>query len=311
MMMKYRAYIRSKNRNDALNQGAHKLGVDSSLVKIFEEDGDNFIISLIDAPGEFEIETRDDKMAAVLRTITPPSGKGLPVTFEDIEKALSNMGITHGIERDIILAAVKEVKESGKIKRNIVIAKGVPPQKGRNAAIELKVGRDAENKDQKAASIVKPGQVIAVKIPAEPGKPGIDILGGEAPSIPGDDMDFLPGENVIIRDNKYISGAYGAARETWQGISVNDYVKVSKDRLHVEMMLFPVLSDNSSLSVDDIENILKARGIKTGINTELIKAALEKGKPVEDFRVAEAVHARDGVDAKIEFLFRINGEDPE
>ncbi len=309
--MKYRVHIKSKNRKNAIIEGAEKLGVNPSEVKVSEEDGENFIISHINSPGEFEIDAREDKMAAFLRAITPPSGTGSPVTVEEIGKTLSDMGIIYGIEKDIILTAVEEVKGLKKTKKNIVIAKGLPPERGEKAKIELKIGRDALNKDPKASVIVKPGQSVAVKIPATPGKSGKDIFGEEVPSIPGDDVDFLPGENVIVKDNNYISEAYGAARGTWQGISVTDYVKVSKDRMYVEMTLFPVLSDNSRLSLDDLENILKNKGIKYGIETESIKAVLEKGEPVENFRVAEAIRAKDGIDAKINYEFKINGLDPE
>ena len=142
------------------------------LFRYPKKEGDNFIISHINSPGEFEIEARDDKMAAVLRTITPPSGTGNPVTFEDIKKTLSDMGIIYGIDINLIHTAVEGVKESGNTKKNIVIAKGTPPDKGGKAKIELKTGRDAANKDPKASSIVKPGHIVAVKIPATSGKPG-------------------------------------------------------------------------------------------------------------------------------------------
>ncbi|MGD9162099.1 MAG: FapA family protein [Desulfobacteraceae bacterium] len=309
--MKYRIHIKSNSRKKAILEGAEKLGVDPSLVMVSEEEGENFIISHINSPGEFEIEARDDKMAAILRTITPSSGTGAHVTVEDIEKTLSEMGIIFGIDRDIIHTAVKEVNETVKTKKNVIIAKGSPPVKGEKARVELKTGRDAENKDTKASGIVKPGQVVAEKIPATSGKPGKDIFGENVPPVPGDDVDYLPGENVTIKDNHYISVAYGAARGTWQGISVTDYVRVSKDRMFVEMNLFPVLSDNNSLSFDDIENILKSKGIKCGIKTESIQATLEKKEPVENLRVAEAIPAKDGVDARIKFEFKVNGLDPE
>ncbi len=310
-MIKYRVYIKSKNSKNALIEGAEKLGIDPSLARVCEEDGENFVISKINSPGEFEIDTRDDRLAAVLRTITPPSGTGKPVTVEDIEKSLSEMGIVFGIDKEIISATVREVKETGKTRKNIIIAKGNPPEKGKKAIIELKTGRDALNKDPKASVMVKPGQVVAVKIPATPGNPGKDIFGEELPPIPGEDVEYLPGENVFIKDNSYISVAYGAARGTWQGISVTDYVRISRDNMYVEMTLFPVLADNSSLSPDEIEGILKGRGIKYGIKTEAIREILEKSEPIENFRVAEAVPAKDGTDVKINYEFKLNGIDPE
>jgi len=310
-VMKYRVHIKSKNRNNAIIEGAEKLGVASSLVQVLEAEGENFIISLVNSPGEFELEARDDKMAVILRTITPSTGTGSFVTAEDIQKALSDLKVIYGIDKDIINSIVKEIKETGKTRKNIAIAKGLSPQKGEKAKIELKIGRDALNKDPRASSVVKPGQIIAVKIPATSGIMGKNIFGEDMPPVPGDDIDFLPGENVIIKENNYISEVYGAARGTWQGISVTDFVKVSRDRMYVEMPLFPVLADNSILSFEDISDILKNKGIKYGINNELIHAALKKGVAVENFRVAEAVPEKNGIDSKIDFQFKINGEDPE
>ncbi len=311
--MKYSVHIKSKDKKSALIEGAQQLGVASSEVFVSEESGDAFIISLINSPGEFEIEVMDDKMASILRVITPPSGTGTPVTAEDIENSITGMGVIFGIDQDTIHNTVKEVQETGKTNKNITIAKGCPPQKGEKAKIELKIGRDAANKDPRASGIVKPGQIIAVKTPATPGVPGKNIFGEDVPAIPGDDILFSAGENVVIKNNGtcFVSEVYGTARGTWQNISVTDYIKVSKDRMWVEMTLFPVISDNSKLSFDDIAESLKNKGIKYGINSLSIQTALEKGEPVENFRVAEAIPAIDGINAKIDFQFKINDQNPE
>ena len=308
-MMKYSAHIKSKNEKTALIEGAEKLGIPPSEAVVSEEDS-GFLISRINSPGETELEIRDDKMAAVLRTITPPTGTGTSVTVEDIEKILSDEGIVYGIDRDTIFTTVKEVNDKRKIRRNIVIAKGDTPVKGEKAKIELKTGRDAVNKDPKASNAVKPDQVVAVKIPATSGNPGRDIFGEEIPALSGDDVDFIPGENITLIENQYISEVYGAARATWQGISVTDYIHISRDGMYAEMPLFPMLSDNNRLSFEDISDIFIRRGIKYGINTEAIQAALEEGNPVENIRVAEAIMPKDGIDAKINFEFKINGLDP-
>jgi uncharacterized protein len=311
--MKYRVRIKSKNRKDALAEGAERLGVDPSKVIILEEANENYLVSVIDAPGEYDIEIRHDKMAAILRGITPPTGTGTPATIEDIEKELSDLGVNYGIEHDLIHATVKEVNETGKSLANITIAKGSPPQKGEKASIEVKIGKDAPNKDPKASVMVKPGQVIAIKTPATSGTPGKNIFGEDIPAVPGDDVSFATGENVTINKNgtDYASLCYGAARASWQGVSVTDFVSISKDRMYAEMSLFPVLFDNSRLTLDDIADILKLKGVKHGINTTSIQAVLDKGAPVENFRVAEATPAENGIDSKMEFMFSVNGIDPE
>jgi uncharacterized protein len=311
--MKYRVRIKSKNRTDAITEGAERLGVDPSKVIILEEANENYLVSVTNAPGEFEIETQNDKMSAILRIIIPHSGAGSPVAIEDIEKELSGLGITYGIDHDLIHTTLKEVNKAGKSIGNIIIAKGNPPQKGEKARVDVKIGRDAPNRDPKASVMVNPGQVVAIKTPATSGTPGKNIFGEDVPAVPGDDIPFLAGENVTIKKNgaDYVSNCYGAARSTWQGVSVTDYVNVSKDRMYAEMNLFPVLFDNSRLTLDDIADILKIKGVKHGINTATIQAALDKGEPVENFRVAEATPAKNGIDSKMAFMFRVNGIDPE
>ncbi|MBN1906838.1 MAG: DUF342 domain-containing protein [Deltaproteobacteria bacterium] len=311
--MKYRVRIKSKNRNDAIAEGAERLGVDPANVFTLEESPENWVVIINDAPGEYELEIRDDKMSAILRDVTPPAGNGRPVTNEDIEKTLSDMGVIHGIEKDAIKKVIEELNATGKLQGSVIVAKGDPPQKGEKAQIDLKIGRDAPNKEPKASVIVKPGQVIAIKTPAHSGAPGKNIFGEDVPSLPGDDISFLPGENIALknRETEYVSVVYGVARSTWQGGSVTDLVTVSKDKMYVEMPLYPSLADNSRLTLDDIASILKSKGIKYGINNASIKAALEKGEPVDNFRVAEATPAKNGIDSKMEFLFRVNGLDPE
>jgi len=311
--MNYRVRIKSKSRNDAITEGAEMLGVDPSNVFALEESPENWVVIINDSPGEYELEIRDDKMAAILRSVTPPAGNGRPVTNEDIEKALSDMGVTHGIESNTIKKALDEVNATGKLQGSVIIAKGDPPQKGEKARIDLLIGRDASNKEPRASVMVKPGQVVAIKTPAHSGAPGKNIFGEDVPSLPGDDISLLPGENIALknRETEYVSLVYGAARSTWQGVSVTDLVSVSKDKMYVEMPLFPVLSDNSRLTLDDITSILKGKGIKHGIDLSAIQAAFEKGEPVDNFRVAEATPAKNGIDSKVEFLFRVNGLDPK
>jgi uncharacterized protein (DUF342 family) len=311
--MKYRVRIKSKNRNDALAEGAERLGVDPSKLFILEDAPENWVVIINDSPGEYELEIRGDKMAAILRNVTPPAGNGRPVTNEDIEKALSDMGVTHGIDGYAIKKALEEANEAGRLQTSVIVAKGNPPQKGEKAKIDLRIGRDAPNKDPRASVIVKPGQVVAIKTPASSGVPGKNIFGEDVPSLSGDDISFLPGENITLknRETEYVALVYGAARATWQGVSVTDLVNISKDKMYAEMPLFPLLADNSRLTLYDINGILKAKGVKHGINPSAIQAALDKGDQVDNFRVAEATPAINGIDSKMEFLFRVNGVDPE
>lgn len=305
--------IESKEQKAAITEGAEKLGVSPQDVEVTEAKGSAYTISLINSPGQFEIDARDDKMSAFLKIITPPVGSGNPVTIEDIEKSLSDMKIVYGIDKETLHSIVTEVQETGLLKKNVTIAKGTLPEKGEKARIELKIGRDAANSDPKASSMVKPGQVVAVKVPATMGKAGTNIFGEETPATPGEDIDFSAGDNVSLKDDgiNLISKVYGAARGTWKDVSVTDFLRISKDGMWAEMSIYPVLADNNPLTLDDIIKILKDGGIKHGINESSIKDALDNAEPLEGFRIADTTPAKDGVNAEIDFKFMLSGDDPE
>jgi len=305
--------IKAKKENSALNEGARKLGDQSSAVKGTVIDGAFHNVSQKDSPGPIDIRIREDKMSATIHLVTPTTDSDKSVTIEAIDHRLSELGVIFGIDREMIQKVLNEAVESGSTKNNITIAKGTPPEAGQAAKLDLKIGRDAANSDPRACSIVKPGQVIAVKVPASTGLPGQNVLGEEVPPKAGTDIEILAGDNVLVDKAgiHFTSTVYGVARKTWKDISVTNLVRVSPDGMWVDMPIFPYLADNNPLTLEDIQVIVKNAGVKYGIKDDLIKTVLEAGEPVETFRVVESTLAQDGLDAKIEFRFRLNNDDPE
>ncbi len=132
-----------------------------------------------------------------------------PEDFIDINKldtkALESYGIRHGILDTPIF------REDG----SIVVARGTPPQNGRNSVIEYhiplpgssgqKTGAKAEEpelyQDPKQTNQfvnVHKDQVIAVKIPPTPGTPGKNLFAEEVPATPGQWIPFKIGEGVEV-----------------------------------------------------------------------------------------------------------------
>ncbi|MBW2194641.1 MAG: DUF342 domain-containing protein [Deltaproteobacteria bacterium] len=262
---------------------------------------------------QFDIVIREDKMAASIGAITPPAGNAKPVTVESVEQALADSNIVFGIDKNAIESLVSEVAATGTLRKNITVAVGEPAKAGESAQIEMKIGQDAANKDPQAAGIVKPGQIVAVKVPATKGKPGRNVLGGEVPGADGADIKLSSGENVTIAadGSALVAAVYGAARATGHTVSVTSLIQVSPDDMWAEMPLFPTLADNSKLTLEDVTAALKQAGVVYGVQEAVIKEALETDEPTNNIRVAEATPATDGVDALIELKFRLNGEDPE
>ena len=305
--------ISAGNNNTARVEGARQLGVQPEEVNVVQADETTYTVSVTNMPGQFEIVIQEDKMGAVIETITPPAGNGRPVTVEDIEQALKDLGITFGINKDVIKNVVSEVVETAAPRTNIQIAAGEPAKTGTGGRIDVKLGQDAANKDPKANMIVKPGQIIAVKISPEKGTPGRNIFNEEVPSSRGKEVDFVPGDNVTVSEDgkTFFAAIYGVAQSTPKKVSIENPVKVTKSGMWAKMSIFPSLADNSALTYQDVCSALEQSGVISGIKEESIKKAIEAGKPIQDFMVAEAVPAKDGVNARIDLKFRLDGNDPE
>lgn len=146
--------------------------------------------------GDFTFEVSKDKMEARLRVTQPWGGKA--VTFEDVKKEMENQGIIFGVDEEAIRTALRETGgDSG-----IVAAKGVEPVPGNDADMkyfferelkaapkELEDGRVDYRELNLVISVTK-GTLLAEKIPATNGTPGIDVFGKETPAKRG--RDFIP-----------------------------------------------------------------------------------------------------------------------
>jgi uncharacterized protein (DUF342 family) len=305
--------IPAENDNTARIEGARQLEVQPDEVEVVQVDEATYAVSIKNMPGQFEIAVREDKMGAVIETLTPPLGNGKPVAIEDIEHALADLGIIFGINKDVIKNIVSGVAHTGDPCSNIQIVAGEPAKAGKDGRIDLKIGKDAANKDPNANKMVKPGQIIAVRISAEKGTPGRNIFDEEVPSIRGNDVDFVPGDNVTVskNGNTFIAAIYGAAKITPKKVSVENPLKVDKSGMWAKMSIFPILADNSKLTYQDVCTALEQSGVISGIKEDSIKKAIAAGVPVRDLMVAEAAPAKDGVNARVDFKFRLNGKDPE
>ncbi len=298
--------ISEENDKAARIEGARQLGVQPDEVTVVQVDKATYIVSMKNAPGQFDIVIREDKMGATIKTITPPLGNGKPVTVEDIKHALADLNIVVGINMEVIVNIVSEVIDTDTPRNNIQVAVGESAKSGKDGRIELKIGQGAVNKDPSANSMVKQGQIVAVRIPATKGAPGRNIFGEEVPAEDGKDVNFAAGDNVIITEDgiTFIAALYGEARSTSKDVSVTNLVKANKSGMWAKMSIFPTLADNSKLTFEDVWATLVQTSIVHGIKEDLIKEVIEAGEPVRNLTVAEATPAKDGVDARIELKFQ-------
>jgi len=188
--------------------------------------------------GYVVIEISKNKMEAYL-TVYPHRGKGKPVTRDDIQKALKDHNVVSGVLENVIDSALRS-SQMGEI---LTVAVGSEPVDGENAVIEYKVnpvnpGKPEELMDGRVdfynlhlIQNVEPGEVLAVKIPAQPGTPGYTVTGEELPPKPGKDVQLAIGKNVELTgdNNTAVAAAKGHVVIAGNKISVSGIYEINGD----------------------------------------------------------------------------------
>lgn len=145
--------------------------------------------------GTVSVKVSDDAMEAFV-TVTRTYG-GTAITRDDVRRILRASSIVAGLQQDGIERSVREA--SGE---PVLVAKGTAPKNGEPARFESRVRR-ASGRQPKMKSdgrvdlrelgvfvMVKPGDVLMVKIPPTAGVPGHNVHGVVLPVLPGEDVDF-------------------------------------------------------------------------------------------------------------------------
>uniref|UniRef100_A0A832A0Y7 DUF342 domain-containing protein n=1 Tax=Desulfacinum infernum TaxID=35837 RepID=A0A832A0Y7_9BACT len=156
----------------------------------------------------FDVSVSADSMeASLLWTKKPPPD----VTERDLRAFLTRRGISFGIE--LSSETVRHLLSKPTPKGSMVIARGRPPQAGRNASVlyhfdtdPLKVGRIREGgsidfRDRGEIPLVRQGDVLAEKIPPMPGTPGTNVFGRPAEPPKPSDVILRCGRGAVRSDD--------------------------------------------------------------------------------------------------------------
>ncbi|WP_017726841.1 FapA family protein [Halalkalibacterium ligniniphilum] len=121
---------------------------------------------------------------------------------EDVLKKVNELGITYGLDMDLIEHAC-QAKEEG----TYVVAQGIEPKDGEDGTIEFNVEVDYKEltpqvkedgtvdfRETKYIPTVEEGTVLGVVGPPKPAKKGINVF--------GEDVDGQPGKPLIVRTGK-------------------------------------------------------------------------------------------------------------
>ena len=158
-----------------------------------------------DAEFEIKVDAAQNLASLVLKK----GYGGKETTIVDVQLRLNEMGIVSGIDLPRIVLALSE-KTYG---QPIVIARSADPVHGTDASFECTFPLEftmqpkelehhkVDFRELKLISAAAQGDVLARKIPAGKGEPGMTIMGRVVPAKPGKDIIFTTGRNTIISND--------------------------------------------------------------------------------------------------------------
>ncbi len=175
------------------------------------------------------VEIVDFEMAAKIE-IQPPGRGGADLSFDAMISFLKNNSVVHGIKEEIL----EKLQDNPIYGESITVAEGTKPNNGDDAKIMYNFDTE-QNKvhiketdgkvDFKELNLIQnvvEGQILAKKVPAQPGTPGRTVTGKLLPAKEGQDVEIGVGKNVKLSDD----GMTLTATCNGQVLLLNDKVNV-------------------------------------------------------------------------------------
>lgn len=165
-----------------------------------------------------------------------------PVTLERMLSVLRANKIKAAPDKAAIAKAINEARIRGQARDEIVIARGTPPQKGKDSVFEPAFSMDmhactlredgtADFCEREMVRNVQESELLGTITPAEKGTAGMDVYGKVIPGIDGKPCPVRPGENVLATEDghEFWSVNKGMIVIADDTIRVTDVVEVNSD----------------------------------------------------------------------------------
>ncbi|MBR0090179.1 MAG: DUF342 domain-containing protein [Lachnospiraceae bacterium] len=183
------------------------------------------------------IVVSEDKMTCYLSLPAPKSGS--VYTEELILAILARNHVTTGIDE----AALKAIVRDGRYDEQIIIARGVLPENGKDGKYEYYFDRrNATNPEMTPDgsadwsrshfySEVQAGDVIATYIPAQEGTDGYTVTGEVLPARNGREKPVLKGSGFLLMEDgvSYAAAVSGVARTEGYELHINRLLVLTQD----------------------------------------------------------------------------------
>ena len=199
--------------NVTVEKGIHFFMRATGVVEIMEDEkGTSYIKGSMYRRGKCSVVVSSNEMSVVL-SIVPAVGGASQISVHDILGELQSKGISFGIDKQAIEAAVEKVQVTGEVACDLVIARGEEPVHGKDGTLEFRVMQasgssvkvrgdgSADFKDLDRVTSVKADQLLAFMKRETPGqKEGHTVKGEAVEALKGKPVDIELGDNIRVED---------------------------------------------------------------------------------------------------------------
>lgn len=209
------------------------------------------------------LEVSDDKMAAHLTMV--PSYAGQPITLDDIKALMDVASISYGVWHDVITSCLdKEEVDRVCVARGDAVVPGQPAKfecllpKAKKRCPRISEKGSVDYRDLGDIFVVHPGDHLMRRIPADPGKPGRNILGQVMKPNSVNDPLFAAGQVGVdnpIDENLLIATITGQPIVMPNGMWVENTIIVRDVDLSTGHLVF----DGSALVTGDVKKTMQVK----------------------------------------------------
>ncbi len=291
--------------------GAEKINQIISTAAVAGKVLKNVIISS-DDDGYFRIEVSDNRLVAEM-VMHKGRGAGKPLVLKEAGSAIKNSGLK-GMDLKKIQEVILDFQKSAEKDIRFILCEGTAPEEGEGGSVEYELqllsdaavddikkraggmdsaafkdipsAADYHPKEISGAANVKKDQNLA-SVLSSSGKKGADVFGDEIEtSAKGAVIESL--ENVRFEKGMYISEIDGLLEcfdsEGKTILRVRSHrdaeieVKVAADKMTATLSIEPAAGTGIPPSLEEVNRQIAEAGLKSGINIDLVKSAVEKAR---------------------------------
>jgi len=224
-----------------------------------------------------QLTMSEDKMAAYM-TMTPAHG-GKQIRLTGLKKMLDAKAIVYGIQKQAITDCLAAQQAD-----NVCIAVGTPVTNGTDASFQCLLPKAKQRRpqiNQKGSIVwrdlgeiftVHPDDQLMQRTPADPGKPGRNILGQEVKPNPVEDPGFaagLDGTEVISEQNLLVATITGQPVIVTHGIKVEPKITLED----VDLSSGHIKFDGSVVIKGNLTKLMKVQATGDVIVHGIMEAA--------------------------------------